>query len=109
MSRRLPFLLFAAVAALAAVIVAAFLTPGERSADILWLGWTAGVLEILLFALFVALGARRGGGLRGLGVWLACGTAVYIAVWTWLVVAYRGYVDDPAPALFLALPAPRVR
>lgn len=105
-SRQLPLLLFATVAALAAVIVAAFLLPAEPHGRILWLGWAAGVLEILLFAGLVALGVRRGGGLRGLGVPLACGTAAYIAVWTWLVVAYRGYQSDPSPALFLALPAP---
>lgn len=127
----LAFALFAAALALGALFAAALLIPeaaggqvavhpdhptllqggsgAERHGPILWLGWGVGTLEILLFVAFLALGARRGASLRGLGKPLLWGTAAYLAVWTWLILAYRGYASragDADPSLFLALPAP---
>ncbi len=81
--------------------------PGlERHTGVLWLGWGFGALQIVFFALLVALGARKGTDLRGLGKPLVWGTAAYIGVWTLIVISYRSYVTESAPELYLGLPLP---
>ncbi|MEM8993457.1 MAG: hypothetical protein AAGF23_01570 [Acidobacteriota bacterium] len=86
-----------------------------RHGHLLWLGWAIGAAQIVLFAVMMALGARRGpscdgdvsgGGLRGLGWPLAAVTAGCLGVWTLLMVTYAGYLEDPDPGLVMALPAP---
>lgn len=77
-----------------------------RHGPVLWLGWGIGVLEILFFVACMALGARKGDSLRGLGLPLVAAAAVYIAVWTCLIVSYQSYMTVPDPTLYLALPAP---
>ena len=81
--------------------------PGlERHQGVLWLGWVFGILEIAFFSLLMALGARKGNDLRGLGKPLVWGTVAYAVMWTSVVLAYRAYITDDAPGLFLALPLP---
>ena len=81
--------------------------PGlERHQGVLWLGWALGILEIAFFGGAMALGARKGEDLRGLGKPLLWGSVAYAVMWTLLVLAYRAYVTDDAPSLFLALPLP---
>ena len=125
---RIPQILFATALGMCAVVVVAFLIAEpadshgfphpdyptmeqggcglERHGPILWLGWIFGVLEILFFVAAMALAARKREDLRGLGKPLLWGAVAYLAVWTLQVVAYRGYMTDPDPALFLAFPAP---
>ncbi len=76
---------------------------GQGSAE-LWLGWLFGVAIMGVFVTLIAFGARRR--LRRLAPWLMTLTAAVAAAWTWVIVAYRDYLDDPEPALYLALPAP---
>ncbi len=76
--------------------------PGGQRA--LWAGWFFGVAVFLVFATLIAFGARHR--IRDVGRWLALACIAVISAWTWLVMAYRDYLDDPAPALYLALPAP---
>ena len=92
----------------------------DRHGPLLLIGWAIGVAEILFFGALMALGARRGPslggpaagqpgsrtGLRGLGAPMSIGLVVALGVWTLLMVSYAGYLDDPEPALYLALPAP---
>ena len=78
--------------------------PADDQSSELWLGWLFGVAVFLVFATLIAFGARRR--IRDLGRWLALAFIAVIGAWTWLISAYRGYLDDPEPALYLALPAP---
>lgn len=87
----------------------------ERHGPMLLLGWAIGAAEILLFSALMALGARRGPGLRGpvsrtglrgLGSPLLLGLLATLATWTLLIVGYSRFLEDPEPALYLALPAP---
>lgn len=77
-----------------------------RHADILWSNWAFGTLSILVFATLVAIGARKGESLRGLGPWLCLTTVGCVIAWTWIVLSYRTYMTDASPTLFLALPLP---
>lgn len=125
---KLDRLLFAAVLAMCAAVVLTALAPdpgaggaehpeyptmrhggpgllegGERDRA-LWAGWLFGVTVLTVFGALIAFGTRRH--VRDLGWRLALAIAALIAAWTWVVVAYREYLDDPAPALYLSLPAP---
>ncbi len=121
-------IVFATTVALSTLLVLAFLKPEAeaghvklhadfptmlqggsgvvRHGDLLWLGWGVGILEILLFVGLLAVGARRGGRLHGLGLPLLIGTVAYLGIWTWLMLAYRSSLGETAPNFFLALPAP---
>lgn len=86
-----------------------------RHGGMLWLGWAFGAAQIVLFAVLMAFGARRGPslggdtsglGLRGLGWPLTVVTVGCLGVWTLLMVSYGRYLGDPDPALYFALPAP---
>ncbi len=70
----------------------------------LWVGWLFGMAIFGVFAALIAFGARHR--IRDFGRWLVPAVAAVIGAWTWVVFAYRGYLDDPQPALYLALPAP---
>ena len=70
----------------------------------LWLGWLFGVTILLVFVTLIAFGAGRH--LRRFSRRLTLATAAVIASWTWVIVAYRAYLGDPEPELYLALPAP---
>ncbi len=78
----------------------------EPDAGLLWIGWSFGALQIAFFAAMLALGARSRRGLRGLGVPLIAASLVYLAVWSALVLAYRGQANVEDPALFLGFPTP---
>ncbi len=125
---KLDKILFAIVLATCAVVVALMLTPqvagqtgvahpsfetmrhggdgAERHAGVLYLGWAFGMLTILSFVALIAFGARKAGGLRGLGWPLICGGTAYVGLWTWLVVAYRDYASEASPSLVAAFPLP---
>ena len=81
--------------------------PGaERHAHILWLGWAFGVLQVFLYTALMAFGVRKDGQLRGIGRPLLACAAVHIAVWSWLVLAYRGYMSEATHSLVFAFPLP---
>ena len=80
--------------------------PGSlRHVDVIWIGWLLGALEIGLFVVLLAFGARSRHGLRGLGWPLVVGGLAYLAVWTALVLAYRAEMSGAAPEFFLGFPA----
>ncbi len=70
----------------------------------LWLGWLFGVAVIVIFSALIAFGAQHR--IRDFAPWLTLVTLTVIGAWSWLVYAYRGYLSDPAPELYLYLPAP---
>ena len=80
-----------------------------RHRPMLWLGWLAGVLQILFFVGLVLLGLRRGDRVTA-GRGAVIGAAVaFLAVFTLLVRSYRGFMLQGAGAesqLFLGFPAP---
>jgi hypothetical protein len=68
---------------------------------LLWVGWSFGALQIALFAAMLALGARSRRGLSGP---LIAASLVYLAIWSALVLTYRGQLNVEDPALFLGFP-----
>ncbi len=125
---KLERIVFALVLAISAVVLVTMLVPeGEhaqglehpsfatmrhggsgvaRHAGILWLGGAFGGLAITLFVALMAFGTRRGDSLRGLGPKLILGLVAYLAAWSWLVFAYRGYMNEPDHSLVLGFPLP---
>jgi len=77
-----------------------------RHAGPLWLNWGFGVLSILVIATLIAIGASKGGSLRGLGPWLWLTTIACVLAWTYVVLTYRSYMSETSHSLFLALPPP---
>jgi hypothetical protein len=77
-----------------------------RHAEVLWYGWVFGALVFALVVSLVAVGSAKKNSLRGFGPWLAVEAAALIGIWTWLIVAYRGYMTEPTHELFLGFPAP---
>jgi uncharacterized membrane protein YhaH (DUF805 family) len=78
----------------------------EKHADRLWLNWAFGVLTLLVFVTLIAIGARKGRDLRGLGWWLASTAVGSIVAWSALVLSYSRYMTAQSPTLFLAMPGP---
>lgn len=79
--------------------------PGaSRHAEVLWVGWLLGALEIGLFVALLAFGGGRRT-TRGFGVPLLLGGIAYLAVWTALVLAYRAEASGAEPLFFLGFPA----
>jgi len=77
-----------------------------KHAGRLWLNWLFGVLTLLVVVVLIAVGARKGDSLRGLGARLALTALASVAAWTCLVISYARYMTTDSHALFLALPAP---
>jgi hypothetical protein len=77
-----------------------------RHAPVLWIGWAFGAAQIAFFVGVLALGASKAGRLRGLGAPLLLGGLVFAAIWTAMILAYRAYAHQSAPALILAFPLP---
>jgi len=77
-----------------------------KHAGRLWLNWAFGTLSILVFAVLIAIGARKGRDLRGLGSWLWLTTTGSLIAWSLVVLSYSTFMTDSSPTLFLALPAP---
>ena len=77
-----------------------------RHAGVLWLNWGFGVLSIIVFATLIAIGARKGLSLRGLGPWLWLTTIACVLALTFVVLSYRSYMSETSHSLFLALPPP---
>ncbi|MCZ6778463.1 MAG: hypothetical protein O7F16_05785 [Acidobacteria bacterium] len=78
----------------------------QRNGPVLWHGLVFGILLTTLFGVLMAFGARKGGSFRGLALPLGLSIAVHIAVFTWLVLAYRSYLAGDDGGIFLAFPAP---
>jgi hypothetical protein len=81
--------------------------PGaDRHTNILWAGLIYAVLQAVFFVSCLALGMRKkevpG---PALGLFIAGGT-VYVLIFAMLFMAYRGYMHDADPSLFLGLPKP---
>jgi hypothetical protein len=77
-----------------------------RHGHMVWLGWAFGTLVLMTAVSLMAFGARRGDRLGGLGPRFGVAAAVFVAIFTWLVVAYIGYMNEPSHRLFLGFPAP---
>lgn len=78
---------------------------GARHERLLGWGYVFGALSIVSIAAFTALGAsRRNGSLRGLGGHLLWGTGLFLAVWTLLMLAYRGNLRNQTGDLLLYFP-----
>ncbi len=75
----------------------------ERHGPILWLAWSFGMLQLALIVGCLALGVKRISHVRA--PLIACGV-VFAAIFTMMVVTYRGYLGDAGQSLFLSLPAP---
>jgi len=77
-----------------------------KHAGRLLLNWVFGVLMLLVVVVLIAIGARKGKGLRGLRSPLGLTALASIVAWTCLVISYKEYMTTDSHALFLALPAP---
>jgi hypothetical protein len=77
----------------------------QRHGSLLWIGWALGALEILFFTGLLALGARSGGRLHGLGGQLIVGLLGYLAVWSALMLAYADWMSSGDASLFMGWPA----
>ena len=81
--------------------------PGaERHEKILWLGWAFGVLQIGFFVTCLALGISKAGKAGPAKLPLAIGGVLFMAVFTFLILSYRGYMNETEHALFFSLPLP---
>ena len=78
----------------------------DRHEKILWLGWALGVLEIGFFVACLALGLRKAGKVGPAKVPLAIGGIGFAIVFTFLILSYRGYMNEAEHALFFSLPLP---
>jgi hypothetical protein len=78
----------------------------RHDAPLLWYGWAFGALVFLLVVSLVAFGAAKKERLRGFGPWLLAEAVVLVGVWSWLVVAYRGYMTETTHELYGGFPAP---
>ena len=77
-----------------------------RHEKVLWLGWVYGIIQIVFFLTLLAFGSRKNGIVGPMLKPIALGGVVYIAIFTMMFVAYRGYADEETHALFLSLPKP---
>ena len=78
--------------------------PGaERHARIGWPAWAFGSLQIVFFVTCLALGLKD---LQRSGKWLIVGGLIYLAVFTWMVVADRHYALSSSSSLYWSFPAP---
>ena len=81
--------------------------PGaERHEKVLWLAWAFGMLEIVFFLTCLAFGGRKAGKVGPLARPIVIGGVVYAAVFTLMVLSYRGYMNEDTHALFLGFPQP---
>jgi hypothetical protein len=78
----------------------------DRHAQVLWHGWAFGALVMLTAVSLMAFGVGRNGRARGLGPRLGVAATVYLAIFTCLVVAYSGYMNETTHRLYLGFPAP---
>lgn len=74
-----------------------------RHRPVLWLSWVFGLLQLAIIICSLMLGVNRAGSTR---VWLGLSGLVLGGLFTMMVLSYRAYMTDPAPALFFGLPAP---
>lgn len=86
----------------------AMLVGGDGSSHraVLALSWAFGALQVVLFSTLVALGAGRRALDRGLLKPLVRGSIIYLFAWTFLVAAYRGWLDGASGPSVLGLPLP---
>lgn len=81
--------------------------PGEeRHARVLWLGLAFGLLEIAFFLTCLVLGGRKNEKFGPLLRPIAIAGVIYAAIFTAMVVTYRGYAGEDVHATFLAFPTP---
>ncbi len=81
--------------------------PGEeRHARVLWLGLTLGLLEIVFFLTCLVLGAKKNEQFGPLLRPVMIAGVIYAAIFTAMVVTYRGYAAEDTHTLFLGLPTP---
>ena len=81
--------------------------PGEeRHARVLWLGLVFGLLQIAFFLTSLVFGAQKNEKFGPLLRPVAIAGVIYAAIFTAMVVTYRGYAGEDTHTLFLALPTP---
>lgn len=77
-----------------------------RHDRILWLGLAFGLLQVAFFVTGIAFGGRKADKVGPLRWPLIVFGLIYAAVFTALVVSYRGYAHTTEHSLYLNLPAP---
>ena len=77
-----------------------------RHADVLWIGWALGVLQLLFFIGLLALGARSRRPQPFEKRAMIAGTIIYVAFFTWMVLAYNSYAIASSPGLVFSFPLP---
>lgn len=77
-----------------------------RHSRILWVGWFFGVSQIVLFIAALSLGMRKEHGLGPIKVPLVTGGAIFVIIFTLLILTYREYMLGESTALFLGFPIP---
>lgn len=78
----------------------------ERHAKVLWLGWAYGMLSIGFFLTLLAFGSRKNGSIGPLKKPILIIGIAYAAVFTMMVLSYRGYMNEDTHELFLSFPQP---
>ncbi|MCH7910570.1 MAG: hypothetical protein IIB38_13265 [Candidatus Hydrogenedentes bacterium] len=78
----------------------------ERHARVLWLGLILGLLEIGFFLTCLVLGAQKNEKFGPLLRPVTIAGAIYAAIFTAIIVTYRGYATEDTHTLFLGLPTP---
>ena len=79
---------------------------GERHSQVLWLGVSFGILQLLLFVACLGFGLRGArGSSRAKRRALLLGGVLYLAVFMVLIFTYQDYVKDPT-RLLVSLPPP---
>lgn len=77
-----------------------------RGGTIIWVGLAFGLLQIAFFVTAIAFGGRKANRVGPLRTPIILFGLIYAAVFTAMVIAYRGYTETANPALYLNLPAP---
>lgn len=75
-----------------------------RHGSILGVGWAFGALSIVIFVLIIVFACRRPDQFRQAAPYFLASFLIYLAVFTWLVVAYSQHMDEPTARLYLGFP-----
>ena len=81
-------------------------TGADRHTHILWLGWTLGILEISFFVCLLGLGARKKEKMGVMKKPLFICLAIYLGIWTLMIVTYRTYMGESVHSFVLSFPKP---
>jgi hypothetical protein len=76
----------------------------ERHSNVMWLAWIYGVLQFILFALLVGLGARKAGRLGYFKKPVVIGFILHIVVFSWLMFSYWQYANGESTTIVGSFP-----